>query len=271
MTSHPPRFAFLPDAIRRLRSQTCQPSLITVNIAKDSIRDLPKLDPPPGVPMELFPIDDMGPASKLIPTMTRYPFETVITIDDDVIYRPNLFDALSSHSVRHPGVVISGLARLIPHFPFSRFVPYTAWPFAQSSTSGAANELLLPLGAEGVLYPPHSLHPDVLNVELLRKIAFLTDDLWFWVHRVRARKPLHCLPTQPLQARVDGSDETGLWRHNKQGANRATMRVLMRMIKDEAPQDFGSNLFEWARTESGAFLSKKADSVRRRMNRAHVS
>lgn len=270
MTSHPQRFPFLADAVRRLRRQTLQPSLIAVNIAKESVGDLPKLDPPPGVPLEVFPIEDIGPGSKLIPTLSRNPLETVVTLDDDVIYRSDLLETLASHQARYPTAVIAGLARLIPLFPFSRLVPYTLWPFAQDSGSSPRNELLLPLGAEGVLYPPHSLHPGVGNVDLLKKTALRTDDLWFWAHRVKAGSPLRCLPIQPMQPRAPGSAESGLWKDNKAGPNRQTMNALMRIITDEASQRLESNLLEWARLEGGVLASELARSVKRRMAPTHA-
>ena len=35
-------------------------------------------------------------------------------------------------------------------------------------------------GVGGVLYPPHSLKADMMDVELFTKLAPSTDDIWFW-------------------------------------------------------------------------------------------
>jgi hypothetical protein len=38
----------------------------------------------------------------------------------------------------------------------------------------------LQTGVGGVLYPPHSLQKEMLDVELFSKMAPSTDDIWFW-------------------------------------------------------------------------------------------
>lgn len=39
-------------------------------------------------------------------------------------------------------------------------------------------------GVGGVLYPPHSLREDMMDVKLFTEIAPTTDDIWFWAAAV---------------------------------------------------------------------------------------
>ena len=52
----------------------------------------------------------------------------------------------------------------------------------------------LQTGVGGVLYPPHSLNEDMLDVELFSKIAPTTDDIWFWAAAVKNGFPVIPVP-----------------------------------------------------------------------------
>ena len=42
------------------------------------------------------------------------------------------------------------------------------------------NTSVMPIGGAGILYPPHSLHPDVFDQDLYMRLCPLADDIWFW-------------------------------------------------------------------------------------------
>jgi hypothetical protein len=47
-----------------------------------------------------------------------------------------------------------------------------------------ASPRIFATGMGGVLYPPHSLHPDVLSVETFSRLAPTADDVWlYWMAR----------------------------------------------------------------------------------------
>jgi hypothetical protein len=49
-------------------------------------------------------------------------------------------------------------------------------------------------GVGGVLYPPHSLKADMMDVELFTQIAPTTDDIWFWAAAVANNIPVIPVP-----------------------------------------------------------------------------
>ncbi len=90
-TSHPARFAALPELLPSLASQLLQPIEIHFNVAKDEADQLSpelrsKLD---RAGISIFEVDNLGPGKKLIPTLKRTDLP-VICIDDDLILDPNL-------------------------------------------------------------------------------------------------------------------------------------------------------------------------------------
>lgn len=53
---------------------------------------------------------------------------------------------------------------------------YRKWSHNVSSKD--ASHLLLATGGGGTLYPPNSLHVEVLNKVVFKKVCFLADDIW---------------------------------------------------------------------------------------------
>jgi hypothetical protein len=50
-----------------------------------------------------------------------------------------------------------------------------------------------PIGGPGILYPPHSLHADVVRAEIFLENCPANDDEWFWAMAVRRGTKIHCL------------------------------------------------------------------------------
>ena len=50
-----------------------------------------------------------------------------------------------------------------------------------------------PVNSYGVLYPPKSLHPEVLNIDLLRTFNCTSEDIWIWVQAIRNNSKIFSL------------------------------------------------------------------------------
>ena len=184
LTSHPPRFPFLLKQLNRVTRQTLFPDLLVLNITKEDYSEIPKelaiLDLP--FAFEINLVENLGPGKKLIPTLIKYPSSTIITIDDDIDYPESLIESLWRESKEYPGAIIAGRAHQ-PLFFGRKLAPYLSWDFEITET---ANYLIFPTGVGGTLYPPNSLHAEVLNTEVYKDMSWSTDDIWFWVHSLRA-------------------------------------------------------------------------------------
>ena len=73
-----------------------------------------------------------------------------------------------------------------------------------------------PVGCGGVLYPPASLHKNVLNAEQFMKEVPTHDDLWFWGHAVRNGTPISVIPNgyKLKNIVIEGSQSDSLWHKN---------------------------------------------------------
>lgn len=134
--------------------------------------------------LDIYFCKDIRSYTKLVPALTLYKNEIIITVDDDVIYPTNLIEKLYNAYLEEPQKVHSGLAREIS-FTEDKINPYNSWLPAQISSLHP-----FPTGYGGILYPPNTLHQDVTNEELFMKICPYADDIWFYV-MARAKGTTH--------------------------------------------------------------------------------
>lgn len=121
---------------------------------------------------------DLRSYKKLLPSLQLYPNSLIVTFDDDVIYEKEILADLISEHRRNPSAIVCGHARY-PQQMQERFTEYNSWPGPPIVYEKA--KFIMPVGAGGVLYPPNSLHEEVLNYDIAQKLCPIADDLWFWI------------------------------------------------------------------------------------------
>ena len=181
LTSYGQRIHDVYLVIESMMQQTLKPNKILLWLAEEeftteaipaSLRKLEERG------LEIKFCEDLKSYNKLVPTLRQYPDDIVITIDDDVIYPIDLIDRLYKQHLLHPKDVICTHAHIIEFSLDGKPVPYVQWIDPPTDRSRESLSFL-PLGIGGVLYPPHSLHPDVFDKSRFRELAPTADDLWF--------------------------------------------------------------------------------------------
>lgn len=122
--------------------------------------------------VEIRYCEDMKSYTKLLPTISLCPEETVITTDDDIIYSGHLVQSLWEEHISHPKDIVGTLV-----MQADRQKTYTRW---LEAPYGQKDFLYFPAGVGGVLYPKGSLQEDMLDYAIARRYAPLADDVWFW-------------------------------------------------------------------------------------------
>ncbi|MCJ8314472.1 MAG: glycosyltransferase family 2 protein [Saccharospirillaceae bacterium] len=114
---------------------------------------------------------------KLIHSLDLYPNDTIVTCDDDSIYPNNWLELLYTDQTNNPNTIIANRTCFITYDKNNKTIPYSKWdknvPTATHSLS------ILPIGCDGILYPPGSFHKDITNSDLFLKLTPKADDLWF--------------------------------------------------------------------------------------------
>ncbi len=128
--------------------------------------------------VEILFCRDIRSYTKLVPTLKLCPNDIIITVDDDVIYHPDLIESLLKVHYKYPNDIITRQARF-PQIKNDKFIPYNKW--ALKVDDKMTLDYIMPIGVSGVLYPPKSLDTEVFNEEIFKKLCPIADDIWFWI------------------------------------------------------------------------------------------
>lgn len=136
---------------------------------------------------------DIRSYRKLIPAITDFPDAIIVTIDDDVCYHKNMLRDLLHLHKQIPNAILAHRAKLMkPGEPYRKWKKYRWYHFLLKKIH--TNFKNIQTGVGGVLYPPHSLKKEMLDVESFTEIAPTTDDIWFWAAGVANGFPVIPVP-----------------------------------------------------------------------------
>lgn len=127
--------------------------------------------------LEIAFCEDLGPYTKLIPSLHRYPSDAIITIDDDAIYDFDLLERLIIPYQSDPSNIYCFRIHKMKFEDNGTLLPYMKWD--RHSTNSHSSHLNFATGVGGVLYPPHSLDEEVLDKETFLQICSTADDVWY--------------------------------------------------------------------------------------------
>lgn len=222
LTSYPKRIKTVGNVIVSLLNQTIKPDKVVLWLGEDKFpgkeSDLPKKL----VDLEKYGLTiawckDLRSYTKLIPALKAYPEDIIITVDDDTYYSPNLVERLFASYATDKQCIHSNYVRKIRYGSDGTIAPYRAWWTERSGGSKSHANLLL--GYSGVLYPPHVLDDEVLNIEMFQRIAPFADDLWFWAMAVKAGTHICSVSgaTSVLEPDFSADQTSALMRENVDG------------------------------------------------------
>lgn len=165
---------------------------------------------------------------KLIPSVMEFPNAVIITFDDDIIYPSTLVEDLHKEHLISPQNIIASRGRII-NIEEGEFAPYPSWQFLRNPSKISAKYCVMPIGYGGVLYPPNSLHEEVLNEKKFMNLAPHADDLWFKAMALlRSTKTIILPQCASLKMElIEGTQESALFvTHNAGDANTIQMKAI---------------------------------------------
>ncbi|WP_145980430.1 glycosyltransferase family A protein [Helicobacter mustelae] len=125
--------------------------------------------------------EDIKSYKKLLPTLKRYPDETIVIADDDMYYHPTWLLELWQGHLLYPNAICT-------HWSYvASLKPRNTWK--ETEESCAPRLCNFAIGSAGVLYPPNCLHPDIFDLEKIFSLAPIDDDLYFWAMAVLVDTP----------------------------------------------------------------------------------
>lgn len=189
LTSFPAAIPYAVQAIRSVLSGTMLPDKIVLYLDTQKFPDgklpagLEALKAESPLLDVRFDPAEIRSYKKLLPALRDFPEDVIVTIDDDICYRPDMLYRLVRLHKRLPDAIIAHRVRRIrPDMPYSEWRKYKWYDFVFKRIH--YSRLAMQTGVGGVLYPPHSLDETMLDPERFMAIAPTNDDVWFWAAAV---------------------------------------------------------------------------------------
>lgn len=219
LTSYPPRIHTVHKTLGTILGQTLKADRVILWLAESEFPhreyDLPEsLTCLCEQGLEIKWTKDLKSYKKLIPALREFPEAIIVTADDDVYYAPDWLFYLYTAYLQRPGCV---------HCHRCTYFYLENGQF--KNISGGVKTYKQPtylhklVGIGGVLYPPHSLHSDVLDEEKFCQLARTNDDIWFWFMAVKNNYRINVVENHmPKPKYVEGTqDGVCLYKINDKG------------------------------------------------------
>lgn len=125
-----------------------------------------------------YPVD-IRSYRKLVPALSDFPDDVIVTVDDDVDYHPSMLRRLVELHEQFPDDIIAHRAKIIlPDKPYRKWPKLRWYDFLTRRDRVGFN--VIQTGVAGVLYPPHALKPEMIDPEIFTRLAPTADDIFFW-------------------------------------------------------------------------------------------
>ncbi len=187
LTSHPARIDTVHLAINTLLRQTFKPDKIILWLAKEQFPEGENSLPENLTQLEKLGLtikwcEDLKSYKKLVPALREFQEDIIVTVDDDLYYEENMLEILYKTHLEHPKDIIVNRSWRVK-LQGNKIIPFASRRICYEEFTEASylNQLM---GGSGCLYPPNSLHKDVLNTNKIMSLIPTHDDVYFWVMAV---------------------------------------------------------------------------------------
>lgn len=246
LTSFPARINTVWRTIVTLLDQDYKPQRIILWLSKEQFEtvELPNnLLRLKKFGLEIRFCEDLKPHKKYYYSMQEYPDKCIVIADDDIYYPQSHLKGLWEAYQEHKNCIVCHRTHYIEFNEKGNCKLYEEW---SNKLDENPSFLLLPIGCNGVLYPPKSLSNEVFNYEYIINNVLYTDDLWLKVMAVlNYTKTYSCKFNELVYFDIIETRKTGLWRINTVGDNRNDL-VWEKLMHDYSAV-YDMLLSEWNR------------------------
>ena len=248
LTSYPARIQTVNQTIESILNQSMKADKVVLWLALEQFPNKEK-----DLPKQLLDLCSIGLTidwyhnicsyKKLIPALKKYPESIIVTADDDVIYRREWLEKLYQSYIKNTNVIHCHRARRI-EIRNKKIISYKKWKLYDTGGNNGFSTFFTGVG--GVLYPPHSLHADVLNEELYTKLCPKADDIWFWAMALLNDTKINIIESPYCNPKIiEGTQENALWLTNLQNSENDTQLanvldaypvIMEKLIKENKTQ-----------------------------------
>lgn len=218
LTSFPARINVVSEVVKSILNQTVKPDRVVLWLAQNQFENgeasLPaQLCELKAQGLEIEWCDDIRPHKKYFYTMQKYPDDIVITVDDDVEYRPDTVETLLRSYIRFPFAVSALRAHCIAFDENGSIKPYERWERG-IKTAHYPSHALMATGVCGVLYPPRCFGPEAFRKDTILETCLNADDLWLKIMELIYNVPVVLAAASADVKTIKGSQAEALYKSN---------------------------------------------------------
>lgn len=188
LTSIPARINDIHFALHSLLNQDLKPDMVVLWLGEDRFPCREK-----DLPQEVISLiergltimwcKDIGPYTKIIPSLRKFHDEIIITADDDIFYPDDWLKKLYESFIKDPKSIHCHRCHRIK-LDQGIILPYKEWEFETKNEDASYLNFLTGVG--GVLYPPNILSIYTLEEKLFKNLTSNNDDIWLWAMAVQS-------------------------------------------------------------------------------------
>ena len=216
MTSYPPRIRAASIALLSVLAQSPRPRAVFLVLFSGDFRGR-------GLPfilrwlvhhrnVEIIWVgEDSGSFKKLLPVLEIDDSCSILTVDDDVVYRAGFLRLLWINHQQCPEVVLGTRGVIVEFNSNGDLESYVTWPAAPAGEVGYRVFLT---GVGGILYPAGSVKEVFRNSALALSVCAAADDIWFKLSTASSGYPAMCVCNNTQFYPIPFTQGIALWREN---------------------------------------------------------
>jgi len=238
LTTIPSRIRYVQYVLGAMMRQTMKPDKIILNLGEELFTDvqlpnLIRLFKNTGVDIVYNP--DLKSHTKYYYTMKNYPNDLVILVDDDILYPRDMIEMLYGSYLNHPNAISCFRATIMTFNFDGNLRPYLEWLLTDSGFIDRTSMKLFNTGAGGALYPPHSMHLELYNIEMIMLLAPKADDVWLKFMQIMNKTPQ--VVVRPYQGLITVANrqtqKIALWHSNvSENANDVQIKNVLKQYNE---------------------------------------
>lgn len=237
LTSYSKRINYVAKTINTLLRQTVKPDRIILWLPDNEELSLPEeLKRLENLGLEIRYCPNYLSYKKIVPALKEFPNDIIVTADDDLYYAEDWLESLYKAYLDNPkNIYVKRAVRMqIKDNKITDMYSREEAVAKNFKDASFSNQLM---GGSGCLFPPGSLHKDVLDFNKFLQILPTHDDIYLWTMAILNGTKIAIVDGYDIEMlQVDETSESGLCKINNDKGWGMSPEEAFRAILKEYPQ-----------------------------------
>lgn len=240
LTTFPQRIQAVVNTIKTLLNQTTKPDRIVLWLADSQFPQKEGELPEDLLELKNYGLtikwcEDLRSYKKLVPALKEFPNDIIVTADDDILYSEDWLESLYNEYIKNPeNIYVRRARRVFIEANKIKHISVKEDIFTRNEGASYKNRIA---GGSGCLFPPASLYPDVMNIDLVKSLIPTHDDVFFWAMCVLNKRKIQVVKGFSANMYVQPEvQKYGLCKINRKGNSGTPIQEAFDKISQKYPE-----------------------------------